>query len=456
MRLLHLGGSMNRLSIATSVIWLVLATNSMGAASATWTVDDNGGADFVHIQDAVDAAQSGDVIVVEHGAYAGFTVDGKSLVVAGQPGGDVVVGAFVVVKNLGAAQKVELDHLKIGQTFMGVEAPTLALLDNAGSVRVVDCEILGYSGGCHVWCGYGSAAVQCRDSSNVGVLRSTLSGGDGGYYGLPGLSAALSNVTITDSTLVGGEGNGGPLVCNGYAGGAGALITESSTVVSNGSTFGGGPGGEEGGLIFGCPSFPPEDGPRGAGIEVLSGSTGRWRASTFNEQPGPETGAFEHTAFAAFCFGTWEECPCGNNGAVGAGCETSYGSGGARLSAAGTPSVSADTLTLHATGLHANANPAALFFQGDSRVNGGMGAPFNDGLLCTDSGIRRLKGKLSSGGSVSFGFGLPNDGPVSVRGQVPASGGTRVYQVWFRHQASQYCTPERLHMSNAVEVTWLP
>ena len=68
--------------------------------------------------------------------------------------------------------------------------------------------------------------------------------------------------------------------------------------------------------------------------------------------------------------------------------------------------------------------------------------------------IRRLKGRLAVDGSVSFGFANPGDTPVSVRGQIPPEGGTYLYQLWFRHQAPQYCTPERFHVSNGLEITF--
>jgi len=440
------------MGIQLSAFFLCLSAPAV--AQTTWTVDDNGTGDFVHIQDAVDSAQDGDVILVLDGAYAGFTIDGKSLVVAGEPSGDVRVAAVVAVRNLSATQKVELDHLRIGLTFVCAGASSLTLDDNAGSVRIVDCEVRGFiCTSSDPVCCVGGAALGCHSSLDVGVLRSTLTAGgvfDYNYYRAPpGIDASFSNVIITDSTVVGGDGYQDNF-CEPGRGGPGAHIRDSSTLRSFGTTF-------DGGLsnTCNCP-FSCNNPPDGEGIEVLSGSTGEWKASTFNGLPGPETGPFARTEIASFCFGTWEECPCGNNGAAGAGCETSYDSGGVLLSAAGNPSVSADTITLNAVGLRPNANPTGLFFQGTNQVNGGMGTPFNDGLLCTNAGIVRLKGKLATNGSVSFGFGIPNDAPVSVRGQIPAAGGTRTYQLWFRHAAPQFCVPERFHMSNAVEITWLP
>jgi hypothetical protein len=444
---------MARMLLATTVVQLSLMLGTASAFQATWTVDDNGGADFIHIQDAVDAAQSGDVIVVWDGAYAGFAVDGKSLVVVAEPGGDVQVAAQVSVSNLVAGQKVELDGLHIGVTFLDA-GPTVVVEDNTGSVRIVDCEIVGRGVGNYSQLDHGEA-MQCSACDYVGILRSSLQGESGWvnseyYWGTGGYEALVldqTNVTITDSTIVGGDGGDGhPLYGScGYFGGYGVQAT-SSTIVSFGSDFLGGRLGD--GLQM-CSS-------RNSALRFLGGTTGSWKATTLNGQEPVPGSAFARTEIASFCLGTFEECPCGNNGAAGAGCETSYNSGGVVLSAAGDPSVSTDTLTLNATGLRPTATPTGLFFQGDNQANGGLGTPFNDGLLCTNAGIVRLKGKLATNGSVSFGFGIPSDAPVSVRGQIPPAGGTRTYQLWFRHAAPQFCSPERFHMSNAVEITWLP
>jgi len=414
------------------VVGLALALSQAAAAQTTWTVDDNGTGDFIHIQDAVDVAQSGDVIFVLDGAYASFTINAKSLVVVGEPGGDVRVAAVVAVQNLATTQKVELDNLRIGLTFVCAGSSSLTLVNNTGSVRIVDCELHGFNRSSDPACSYGGAGLGCQLCLDVGVLRSTLFGGQADYYrSAPGLELSLSNVIITDSTVVGGLGYSA--ICYAGYGGPGVRLQNTSTLRSFGTTFDGGQGGYStcNGFCGMCNQYFPD----GEAIEVLSGSFGSWKTSTFNGQPGPETGPFQRTDIAEFCFGTFEECPCGNNGRARAGCDTSYASGGVKLRTTGNPRVSADTLTLVATGLHPNANPTGLFFQGTAQAGGGMGTLFNDGLLCATGTIRRLKGRLSA---------------------IPPEGGTYTYQLWFRHQAGQFCTPERFHMSNGVEITWVP
>jgi hypothetical protein len=447
---------MTRLFAVAAV--LSVSTFNLASAQTTWVVDDNGTGDFVHIQSAVDAAASGDVIFVLDGAYAGFTIDAKSLVVAGEPGGDVRVAEFVVVRNVREVQKVELDSLRIGvTTFLGTGAPTVQLEDNQGSVRLVDCEVRGTGQPCMASYCNAEAALACQSSDYVGLVRSTFEGGDDQYYTFyegpaDGVTAWMSNLVVLDSTIVGGPGHDDFLCSVGLPGGFG-LSAGGGTVTCARSTLAGGRGGLTDCFCHPGPCWiiPP-----GEAVELHSGATGEWKDSTFNDEPGPETGPLAQTAFASFCVGTWEECPCGNNGAAGAGCETSYDSGGVVLSAEGTPSVSADTVTLTATGFRMSATPSGLFFQGTTQVGGGAGTPFNDGLLCAGGVIRRLKGKQAVDGTMSFGFGVGSDQPVSVRGSVSASGGTHTYQVWYRNQAPQFCTAGRYNMSNGLEITWLP
>jgi hypothetical protein len=379
---------------------LLLATLApYAAAQTTWTVDDGGAGQFIHIQDAVDASQSGDVILVSDGAYAGFTIDGKSLVVAAEPAADVRLSAFVTVRNLALDQRVELDRLRIGVTFASGGAPSLTLDSNLGSVRVVDCAVLGWSDFVYCSCYYDPAlycdlpsqgAILCQASDEVLLLRCTLQGGHG-----------ISNDYDYDW-------------CFNTVGATALTVTASHMNVIGCSILGGG-----GGDAFdGC--WSGSNG--GIGLHASQGATVSLYQTTLDGGAG----------------GLGDCCPftCGSNG----------GSGGSHY----------DTVTLSATGLNPNFAPTGLFFQGTLQANGGFGSVLNDGLLCATGEIVRLKGKSATAGAMSFGFGQPNDPQVSVRGSVPAAGGTRTYQLWYRNQPAMFCPPSAFNMSNGVEITWLP
>lgn len=145
-------------------------------------------------------------------------------------------------------------------------------------------------------------------------------------------------------------------------------------------------------------------------------------------------------------------CPCDN--AVGEqpwdraiGCENSRGTG-ADLAGGGAASVSADSLSLTARGMPPTTS--ALLVQGTLEQT----TPFGDGLLCLGGAIRRLLVRTASGGVASFPGTVPHG--VASLGGVPAGGGTRVYQVFYRDQSAAHCTPGRFNLSNAYTIVWTP
>lgn len=152
----------------------------------------------------------------------------------------------------------------------------------------------------------------------------------------------------------------------------------------------------------------------------------------------------------SFCAGDGASipCPCGNASALGAGegCASSLGHGGT-LRLSGTSSVALGNLVLEGAGM---LDGPALYFQGTTAVNGGLGALFGDGLRCAGGTVVRLATKMNAlGGSR---YPEAGDPPVAVRGyNVP--GAQRVYQCWYRNSAP-FCTPETFNTTNARRLTW--
>jgi Tol biopolymer transport system component len=161
----------------------------------------------------------------------------------------------------------------------------------------------------------------------------------------------------------------------------------------------------------------------------------------------------------SFCAGVASTCPCANAGLAGAGCENSTHSGGALLRAFGRASLVSDQVTLLATGLPPGSS--TFFFQGTTRENGGAGISFGDGLRCAGGAVVRLANYGVVAGTAAIGYG-GQDGlaggdttPVHTQGLVPANGGTRTYQAWYRNAAA-YCTGAVHNLSNGVEILWVP
>jgi hypothetical protein len=142
-------------------------------------------------------------------------------------------------------------------------------------------------------------------------------------------------------------------------------------------------------------------------------------------------------------------CPCGNAGSAGRGCDNSAATGGAFLRGFGLPLVSNDFLQLRVEGLPNSTT--CLFFQGTSAST--PATPFGDGLRCVSGTIIRLATKSTSNGTAVYPTTSEED--ISLRGDVPLSGGTRHYQVWYRNSAT-FCTDSTFNLSNGVTVEWRP
>jgi hypothetical protein len=152
-----------------------------------------------------------------------------------------------------------------------------------------------------------------------------------------------------------------------------------------------------------------------------------------------------------FCAGDGSAgaCPCGNVGDTQHGCANSVVGAGGHLIATGTASVSADSLVLVGQDM---PNASVLYFQGTAQVGNGNGAVFGDGLRCAGGTVSRLAPKLN----VAHGSRYPvaGDVPISIKGSVPASGGVRTYQAWYRNVGGP--CGSGWNLTNGVQVTWTP
>jgi hypothetical protein len=163
----------------------------------------------------------------------------------------------------------------------------------------------------------------------------------------------------------------------------------------------------------------------------------------------------ENMSGVPYCFGdgSGTQCPCNNDSVPGAkqGCVNSTGLGTA-LSGSGTAKIAQDTLVLHGANLPPNA--FGLFFQGSTENHNGAGSALYDGLVCAGGApVIRLGVKhATAGGNASF----PETGDPSlhVKGQIPAGGGTRYYQLWYRNVPGP--CGNFSNFSNGLIVLWLP
>ncbi|MFT4541894.1 MAG: hypothetical protein ACI835_004356 [Planctomycetota bacterium] len=139
-------------------------------------------------------------------------------------------------------------------------------------------------------------------------------------------------------------------------------------------------------------------------------------------------------------------CPCWNAGSALGGCANSTGLG-ALMCGGGSPSVSADDLTLSASALP--PGQFGVFFMGGGQIR----APFGDGFRCVGSTagqtIHRFNPPMSSGAQ-----GVANlAGAISGSGQISA-GQTWNFQFWYRDPSGPCGTAYNL--SSALSVVFQP
>lgn len=142
-------------------------------------------------------------------------------------------------------------------------------------------------------------------------------------------------------------------------------------------------------------------------------------------------------------------CPCGNTGAPGNGCASSFQPAGANLAASGTASISSDSLTLTATNVSV---AAATLFQGTQSPSTTF-QTFGDGRRCVGGSVLRMGTVFAPGGLVSYPAGVAP--ALSVTGVIPSAGGVRAYQVWYRDSPA-FCTSATFNLTNGVVVRWTP
>ena len=99
-----------------SALLVVLAAGSGEAEGKTLTVDDDGGADYEKIQDAIDNATEGDVIRVWEGTYdENVVVVDKSMSLIGNESEDTIINGdgsnYGIYLNTISSSKINTVHL---------------------------------------------------------------------------------------------------------------------------------------------------------------------------------------------------------------------------------------------------------------------------------------------------------------------------------------------------------
>jgi spore coat protein A len=155
---------------------------------------------------------------------------------------------------------------------------------------------------------------------------------------------------------------------------------------------------------------------------------------------------FEVVDYAPYCSGDGTagvDCPCGNVGLPGHGCEVAQGTGGVQLDASSfTPDfMGGGSITLSGTSFPPAHFPTVVGIRSPNRAVPPV--VFGDGLLCMQAPVVRFGATNSAGGVATLPTG---------HGAGP---GLFHYQLWFRNIPIAFCDPTAgFNLSNGLTVSW--
>lgn len=237
---------------------IALATASLlPAARADVQILDGPNPDgYFRLQDAIDAAQDGDVLLLGPDTYGSATIDGKGLTLMAAPHGPVVIDGTLTVRNTLKGSTTVIGGLTIqGETLHAVGQPALVIENNKGPVRVFDTLLQGGHGEEYdINYGNGGDGVQALDCTQVAFVDCDLIGGNGGYdptylhyscyggHGGQGLECDSSVVSLYSCSVAGGHG--GDCGFQGGDGGDACNILTNFGIYASGTSFDGGHGGD--------------------------------------------------------------------------------------------------------------------------------------------------------------------------------------------------------------------
>lgn len=182
--------------LGAALLAALLMPSSQALAGDVLTVGPAG--TYAQIQDAIDAASDGDIVLVESGTYGGVVIVNKTLTVLAERDALVEVDG-IRVEQLASQRSVALIGLVSVLNFS--PDPELVLVGNAGSVRVEGCTIRKY-GQIRL-----ATVDQCADVSfrdcEIGYFSPP------GFYWIMGhdaLTVTASRVSLSGGSVVGGKG----------------------------------------------------------------------------------------------------------------------------------------------------------------------------------------------------------------------------------------------------------
>ncbi|QDU69576.1 hypothetical protein [Engelhardtia mirabilis] len=384
------------------------------------TVDDSGGADHVAIQDAVEAADWGDTILIDSGTYSSFTVSSTALTVAARKGAVVDLIGTVAVLDIGADDQVLLCGLRAqgsgGQPALRVESCDGSIIID-GSLFIAQLAPTSLKP-------WDPVAGRIRDCAAISLIDTTFFGADSNkaFSDQPagaGLIAVDAQMHLANTFAQGGRGSNAKPNHAASEGGAG-IVLDGGVCHLQGSHLFGGNGGN------GLSSAPSCSGADGGDALTSVGAQVFYRATDFYPGNGGN--------------GALEGCGSGPDGneiaPVGGWIEELPGTGFA-LDAGPSPAIEGQWLQFKCS-----AQPFDLVVLAWGSAPDFSTVPGLDGLRLVGEPLKFVSlGLIPPSGSISIGLPAPQLGP-----------GFEAMTLYFQLLSSNPLSPLNVLGENAVIV----
>lgn len=237
-------------SLSLSLV-LTALTAVPAFANDVHVVDATGAGDYLTIQQAVNGATDGDLLLVRPGSYPSFVVDDLDIVIVAD-GGAVTTGT-IRARNLSEGKVLVLDGLDAqgAQSSSPSSSRGGWFINCEGSIRVQHCAFQAADSNSSS-AENGWEGVVVEDCNDVSFTSCDMGGGvDSGSYienasspikGGTGLQISSSLVSMYASNVLGGDGHAANTWDAG-AGGDGARVVGDSHLLAHSSDIRGGDGG---------------------------------------------------------------------------------------------------------------------------------------------------------------------------------------------------------------------
>nr|QNO57352.1 hypothetical protein DPOOOCMC_00010 [Methanosarcinales archaeon ANME-1 ERB7] len=242
-----------RFNVLIFVVLLAMFA-SVGCVSAkTWYVDDDGGADFTRIQDAISAASAGDTIIVRDGTYVENVNVDKSLTIRSENGS---ANCIVQAKDSNdPVFEVTADYVEInGFNVKGEEVGKLAIIKKEGGIagikyvyfsarRVcggIDLDVADFCNISNNNISLGVIGISLSKSSNNNLINNAISNLSFGIYLVNSSNNTLTNhrISHTNEGIFISSGNSNSLTnnnasSNSYDGILLLLVSNNNIITNN-------------------------------------------------------------------------------------------------------------------------------------------------------------------------------------------------------------------------------